>query len=132
MYVDGEYHKVEVNDPDSIPLIRHHIPFGVGGMQTGGPGRGITRATVEESQSGDVDPPVEGEIAIQAPLPGILLRVDKKVGDEVKVGEVIAVIEAMKMNNNIDAPADGKVTRISAEPGQTLDKGETICIIKPS
>ena len=48
------------------------------------------------------------------------------------MGEVIAVIEAMKMNNNIDAPADGKVTRVSAKPGRTLDKGDTICIIKPS
>ena len=134
VYVDGEYYKVEVNDPNRIPLIRHHIPFGAGGMQTGrsGPGRGVARATGGASQSGGKDLPAEGEIAVKAPLPGILLRIDKEVGDEVKVGEVIAVIEAMKMNNNIDAPADGKVTKISAEPGKTLDKGETICIIKPT
>lgn len=132
VYVDGEYFKVEVNDPNSIPLIRHHVPFGAGGMQTGGaPGRGITRATVEMGKSSGEDLPAEGEIAVKAPLPGILLRIDKKVGDKVKVGEVIAVIEAMKMNNNIDAPADGKVTKISAKPGKTLDKGDTICIIKP-
>ena len=134
MYVDGEYHKVEVNDPNSVPPIRYHMPFGTGGMQTGGsgPGPGIAPPSGEGSRSGGEDLPAEGEIAVKAPLPGILLRIERKVGDEVKVGEAVAVIEAMKMNNNIDAPADGKVTRISADPGKTLEKGETICIIKPS
>ena len=133
VYVDGEYHKVEVNDPNNTPLIRHQMPFGAGGMQTGGSrGPVIMGATVGASRGGGKDQPAEGEVAVKAPLPGILLRIDKKVGDQVKVGEVIAVIEAMKMSNNIDAPADGKVTRISAEPGKTLDKGETICIIKRS
>ena len=131
VYVDGEYHKVEVNDPNGLSMVRPFVPFG-GGMQTGGPARGLGSDTAETSQGGGRYLPAEGEIAVQAPLPGILLRIDKKVGDEVKVGEVIAVIEAMKMDNNIDAPADGKVTKISAKPGENLDRGNTICIIKPS
>lgn len=124
VYVDGEYHKVEVNDPNRSPLVLPHIPMG------SVPGAGMTWATVQQDNAKSTDQPAEGEVAVRAPLPGILLRIDKKAGDTVKVGEVIAVIEAMKMNNNIDAPADGKVTKISAQAGKTLDKGETICIIK--
>jgi len=67
---------------------------------------------------------------VQAPLPGVIIRYEKKLGDTVKVGDTIAVVEAMKMNNNIDAHCDGNITKIPFKAGTTISKGDILCIIK--
>ena len=74
----------------------------------------------------------EGETAVRAPLPGIIIRYEKKIGDGVKVGDTVAIIEAMKMNNNIDAPCDGKIVNIPHKAGSTIAKGDILCIIECS
>jgi len=48
----------------------------------------------------------------------------------VKVGDTIAVVEAMKMNNNIDAHCDGKITKIPHKAGSNVAKGDILCVIK--
>ena len=72
---------------------------------------------------------VTGSQDVAAPMPGLILKMNVKVGDEVKKNQEIAVMEAMKMENPIYAPCDGKVTAIKANQGDQLQAGDVILSI---
>ena len=61
-----------------------------------------------------------GATAVKAPMPGNLIKVNVKVGDAVKKGDVLCVLEAMKMENDIMAPADGVVASVEAAKGASV------------
>ncbi|MBE6565518.1 MAG: biotin/lipoyl-binding protein [Ruminococcaceae bacterium] len=61
-----------------------------------------------------------GANAIKAPMPGTIIKVNVKVGDTVKKGDVLCVLEAMKMENDIMAPADGVVASVEATQGASV------------
>lgn len=61
-----------------------------------------------------------GATAIKAPMPGTLIKVNVKPGDAVKKGDVLCVLEAMKMENDILAPADGVVASVEATQGSSV------------
>ena len=61
-----------------------------------------------------------GATAVKAPMPGTLIKVNVKVGDSVKKGDVLCVLEAMKMENDIMAPADGVVASVEASQGASV------------
>lgn len=131
VYVDGEYFKVEVNDPRAALHPGPKKPFP--------DSRHMNSALHTRTDSFRIDTAdptyahvKKGEVAVRAPLPGILIRYEKKARDRVKAGETIAVIEAMKMNNNIHAPCDGDIVKLPIKPGKSLDKGSVLCIIKTS
>lgn len=63
---------------------------------------------------------------ILCPLPGTVLSLKVKVGDSVAAGQTVAVIEAMKMENNIDADRAGKVTSIAVSEGATVAEGAVL------
>ncbi|HET8810929.1 MAG TPA: biotin/lipoyl-containing protein [Flavobacteriaceae bacterium] len=63
---------------------------------------------------------------INAPMPGLILDVDVQAGDEVKEGDSLLVLEAMKMENTLTAPRDGVVKSVSVEKGQTVDKNQLL------
>ena len=67
--------------------------------------------------------------AINAPMPGNILKVNVKVGDAVKSGAVLVVLEAMKMENEIMAPKDGTVTQVLVSKGSTVDTGAPLVVI---
>lgn len=67
---------------------------------------------------------------IVAPLPGTITSVAVKEGQKVKRGDVVVVMEAMKMANDIVANQDGVVTRVVAQPGQSVNQGEVLVEIK--
>lgn len=60
---------------------------------------------------------------VKAPMPGTILQVKVNVGDAVKAGQVVVVLEAMKMENEIPAPRDGTVSQILVSKGGTVDTG---------
>lgn len=68
----------------------------------------------------------EGATAVNAPMPGTLLKVLVKAGDTVKAGDVVCVLEAMKMENEIPAPADGTVASVHVKVGDTVASGDTL------
>jgi acetyl-CoA/propionyl-CoA carboxylase biotin carboxyl carrier protein len=69
---------------------------------------------------------------VRAPMPGKLLAMRVKVGDSVKAGQPLAVIEAMKMENEIVAPIDGVVTAIAATAPATVEKAALLLELQPS
>ena len=73
--------------------------------------------------------PAGGE-KVNAPMPGTILSVNVKVGDTVKKGQVLVVLEAMKMENEIMSPVDGTVTFVGVNQGATVESGSAICVIE--
>lgn len=67
---------------------------------------------------------------IVAPMPGLVLKVEVEVGQAVRAGQGVVVVEAMKMENELKAPSDGVVASISVQPGQTVDKGATLIVLE--
>ena len=67
--------------------------------------------------------------AIVTPMQGTVLAVEVGEGDEVKAGQVVCVVEAMKMENEITSPRAGTVSGLSVEPGQAVTTGQVICLV---
>ena len=67
--------------------------------------------------------------AVNAPMPGNILKVNVNVGDKVKAGTVLVVLEAMKMENEIMAPKDSTVTQVLVSKGSTVDTGAPLVVV---
>ena len=67
---------------------------------------------------------------VVAPLPGTINEIKVKVGDKVNAGDTVVVLEAMKMQNNIEAEKDGKVTAICVKPGQAVLEEDALVVIE--
>lgn len=70
-----------------------------------------------------------GSVVVVAPMPGKILAVKANPGQAVKKGDVLLVLEAMKMENEIVAPQDGTVASINAAVGDSVDAGQTIATL---
>ena len=81
--------------------------------------RTIRDITAESSKS-------SGPAPIVAPMPGLIVRVNVAVGDEVQAGQGLVVMEAMKMENELRATAAGRVKSITAAPGTAVEKGTVL------
>ena len=72
---------------------------------------------------------VSGGESVTAPMPGNILKVNVSVGQTVKAGQVLVVLEAMKMENEIMAPCDGVVSAVPVSKGSTVDTGATLVVL---
>lgn len=72
--------------------------------------------------------PAGGE-SVNSPMPGTILAVNVKAGDEVKTGQILMILEAMKMENEIVSPVDGKVTAVTVNQGAAVETGTLLCTI---
>ncbi len=70
-----------------------------------------------------------GEVAIKAPMPGLVISIPVEVGQEVKSGQTIIVLESMKMQNELKTPRDGVVSGILTEPGQSVEQNKVLVTI---
>lgn len=70
-----------------------------------------------------------GSITVAAPMPGKILSVKASVGQAVKKGDVLLVLEAMKMENDIVAPQDGTVASINASSGDSVEAGAVLATL---
>lgn len=68
----------------------------------------------------------EGAVKVSAPMPGKILAIKANVGQALKKGDVVMVLEAMKMENEIVAPADGTVAGINVAVGDSVESGDTL------
>ena len=117
--VNGTPFLVEIEKKKKKPISsiqRHTSPSSAQTIETTRPT--VTRTTV-----------AAGSIVVNSPLPGVVLDIKVKVGDAVKKGDTIIVLEAMKMENNIQASSDGTVSKISVEKGSTVLEGAELIVI---
>ncbi|MDQ4120805.1 MAG: hypothetical protein M3209_05095 [Acidobacteriota bacterium] len=78
----------------------------------------------------DIGGAAEGTAQIITQMPGKVVRVVAEVGQEVKIGDPIIVVEAMKMQNEMKSPKDGTVKEIRAETGATVNAGDVLAVIE--
>ena len=71
----------------------------------------------------------QGSVVVSAPMPGKILAVKTEVGKAVKKGDVLLVLEAMKMENEIVAPEDGTVASVNATVGAQVESGDTLATL---
>ncbi|MBR4118741.1 MAG: biotin/lipoyl-binding protein [Bacteroidales bacterium] len=119
--VNGTSYKVEL---EKAPVIASAKPVVVK-QQAVAPTKPATQTTV-------VNKPVApaGKSGVKSPLPGVILDIKVNVGDTVKKGQTIIILEAMKMENNINADKDGTVTAISVNKGDSVLEGSVLVTIE--
>ena len=71
-----------------------------------------------------------GKSGVKSPLPGVILDIKVNVGDTVKRGQTLIILEAMKMENNINADKDGKIAAINVSKGESVLEGTDLVIIE--
>ena len=108
--VNGASYKVEMDTPVASPLAAAPAPAAT-------PAAAAAPAPAKASGTGK---------AVTSPLPGVIIEVSVKEGQAVKAGQKIAVIEAMKMENEIKADVDGTVTAILVNKGDSVLEGAEI------
>ena len=73
--------------------------------------------------------PAGGE-QVTSPMPGTILSINVAAGDTVKRGQVLMVLEAMKMENEIMCPCDGKIASVNTSKGSSVESGTLLCVIQ--
>ena len=73
--------------------------------------------------------PSSGKSGVKSPLPGVILDIKVNVGDAVKKGQTIIILEAMKMENEIMAPKACKVTSVNVQKRATVESGTLLCVV---
>lgn len=107
--VDGDTFTVEINDPNAAAVPQF-----------------ISRKKKKSSKND-----VEYTGILVATIPGMIVEYKKKVGDKVKSGETVVILEAMKMMNNLEANVSGTVKEINFSSGDSVSKGDVLMVIDP-
>jgi len=119
--IDGKSHDIRLNEGNGVYIV-----------QFGGE---IFEIVVEDERTrrlaglkkGPADS--SGEVIIKAPMPGVVVEVAVKEGDEVEQGQIILILESMKMQNEFKAPRAGKVHAIRVVPGDKIDQNAVMITI---
>lgn len=90
-------------------------------------GSGISRAL--EAETGKDEKTQASKTRLVSPIPGLVLRLNKEVGQKVQVGETILVLESMKMENPVNSTVEGVISSITVKRGDAVKRGEVISII---
>lgn len=128
--VNGTDYKVELADAVPAPAQQAVRPAPQT-VSTGTPAvtPQATAPAPQAAQTATASAPLgKGEV-VTAPLPGVILDIKVKVGDAVKAGQTVAVLEAMKMENEIESTASGTVTAVNAGKGDSVLEGAAIITI---
>ena len=122
---EGESYEIEAKDL-GIPMGALQAPSAAP-VQAGAPVATPAPAPAPSAPVGVSSAPVPaGENVVTAPMPGKVLRILVREGDEVKAGQGLLVLEAMKMENEIPSPKDGVVKKILVKEGDTVDTGQPL------
>ena len=141
--VQGVDYEVEIEEMEcNIAKVSvNGIPFEVELKQPINPAKAITRPKVVAPVAAAAPAPAPAArpaapaapagagAAVKAPLPGTISSINVKVGDKVNVGDTVLVLEAMKMQNNIEAENSGTVTSILVNQGDSVMEGATLLTI---
>lgn len=129
--VNGTDYKVELADAVPAPAQQAARPAPQATF-TSAPAPQATAPATQADQTAQTAtasaPQGKGEV-VTAPLPGVILDIKVKVGDAVKAGQTVAVLEAMKMENEIEATVSGTVTAVNAGKGDSVLEGAAIITI---
>ena len=142
VFVDDQYFEVGVEEADGSPGIGYVQPmpaFRPAAAPTApspppaAPKRVAPKPPEPEPASRAPAPAQPGAdtdgTAVEAPMPGMIISYEKNVGDTVNQGETVVILEAMKMENSLPAPAGGTIKAVNYSSGDTVAKGDILAII---
>ncbi len=118
--IDGKSHDIRMSEGDGIYLV-----------QLSGE---VFEVVVEDERTRRLaglksGPSHTGEAVIKAPMPGIVVEVPVTVGQEVEQGEIVLVLESMKMQNEFKTPRAGQVSAVRVAPGDKVDQNTVMLIV---
>ena len=114
--VDGKTFSVEIANPKADPMI----------ITVDGTEFSVTADASGAVSAAPAQTMVEGSETVTAPIPGVIQEVNVKPGQSVKKGDILFVLEAMKMKNNITAMHDGKVQTVNVTKGDSVTHGSVL------
>ncbi len=132
VFVDNEYFNVEVDPTGEQPQVVYSAPVAAAPPVPAAPAPAspppasapAAAPAAPEAAAADT----EGALLL-APMPGMIVKYLKNEGESVKTGDPVVVLEAMKMENSLTAPADGVVKSIKFDSGDSVTKGAVLCVI---
>ncbi|MBE7011459.1 MAG: biotin/lipoyl-binding protein [Ruminococcaceae bacterium] len=119
--VNGKSYEVEVEEVGGVVS----APVYTAPVQTSAPSPAPAAASTPAPAPAQTPAPA-GATVVKSPMPGTIVAVKVNVGDMVKAGDVVCILEAMKMENEIMAPSDGKVVAINANQGTSVNTGDAL------
>ncbi len=127
VFVEDEYYKVEV-EPTGAAAITGPIARPTPTAPQPAPRPEAAPQPVQASKAPQVAV-AEGEVTVLVPMPGTVIRYVVNVGDRVKAGDTVVILEAMKMENAIPSPADGVIKAVNFGPGASVKRGDVLAVI---
>ena len=145
VFVDDEYFEVGVEEPGGSPMISYvqQMPAGVpvsapapvsvsapapAPPKPAAPAAPAPAPPKPAAPSAPAPADVEGT-PLKAPMPGMIVKYSKQVGDAVSKGDTVVILEAMKMENALQAPADGTIKAINYSSGDSVAKDDVLCVV---
>jgi oxaloacetate decarboxylase alpha subunit/pyruvate carboxylase subunit B len=147
--VDNENFEVAVDEIGGTPLIAYaqqlaaQMPAGMPAMPMAAPAMPAAptapaaeaaptpapEAKAEPAPAAKAAPAEVEGTALKAPMPGMIVKFEKNVGDTVSSGETVVILEAMKMENALPSPAGGTISAINYSSGDSVAKNDVLCVI---
>jgi oxaloacetate decarboxylase alpha subunit/pyruvate carboxylase subunit B len=125
VFIDGECFAVEVDPTGEIPAAVAPLAA----LSAAPQAAPIAAAPIAAPAPALAAAATVAGTKLAAPMPGLVIRYLKNVGDKVAKGEAVVVLEAMKMENALPAPCDGEIKTIGFKSGDTVAKGAALCVI---
>ena len=111
---------------------RFDVSMWIPADQLGGGGGAAVTARPKAKRAARTGGGAAGSGQIAVPMQGTIVKINVEVGDEVAVGDTVCVLEAMKMENNINADVAGTVAEVKVETGQSVGNGDLVVVITPA
>ncbi len=144
VFVDNDYFEVGVDEVGGSPILKYAqqiqlsggLPAAAPAMPAAPAAPAAAPAATPAAAPAAAEKKAEAAPAadtsgtpLAAPMPGMIVKYDKKEGDTVSAGETVVILEAMKMENALAAPASGTVKAIKYASGDSVAKGDVLCVI---
>ncbi|WP_457553044.1 pyruvate carboxylase subunit B [Desulfobacula sp.] len=143
VFIEGEYFEVGVDEVGGAPVITYAnaanavapvVPVApvaqAASVQPAAPVPSAPKPKPAPVAKEDPAPAASAGIPVKAPMPGMVIKYEKNVGDTVNEGETVVVIEAMKMENALPAPASGVIKAVNYNSGDSVAKGVVLAVIE--
>lgn len=132
--LNGKNYEVEVTESEAVITNITEAPVAAAPVAVAAPAPVATpapaAAPAPEAAPAPAAPVAAGDgVKVLAPMPGTILNINVSAGQAVKKGEVVVILEAMKMENEIVAPEDGTVKQILVQKGATVDTDAVLIVI---
>ncbi|MGI6425994.1 MAG: biotin/lipoyl-containing protein [Tepidanaerobacteraceae bacterium] len=120
--VNGQTYEVEVEEIGGTPQVQSPVTPVAPEIQQP---KSEPKAQAKPKTAGTA-----GKNKITAPMPGTIMSIKKKAGDNIQKGDIVMILEAMKMENEIIAPEDGVITSIDTSEGASVNTGDILATFK--